>query len=446
MKTILILEDNDERISDFVKAVQQLGDDYELKFWRDAHSMCRECATFFPTTALISLNDDVNPATGNTRHSSKGAHVAKFLADFLPVCPVLLHSSNTNLLYSTYNEFRFSGWTVERLGSLGVDWIPKSWLPKARQILLQHGNTWKADLPFDNALRVERMMVSLDGLSIGDALGEMFFFNPRLAPDRLKTGELPDGPWFHTDDTEMAISIAGVVKSHGKVEQDALAKRFYRRWERDPDRGYGGMTRIQMREMATGENWRATSTRAFGGQGSKGNGGAMRVAPLGAYFADDLNRVANEAEASSVVTHVHPEGVAGTVATDLAAAMAWQLRAAEPAERAQKLFGAILQLTPESEVRRKIQLASQISEDTDPLQAAKALGRGELVTAPDTVPFCLWLAAYHMDNYPEAIGLTISVGGDCDTNAAIVGGIIANSVGREGIPQEWLGFKEPFIV
>jgi ADP-ribosylglycohydrolase len=206
------------------------------------------------------------------------------------------------------------------------------------------------------------------------------------------------------------------------------------------------MTRIQLREIAMGETWLATSTRAFSGQGSKGNGGAMRVAPLGAYFADDLNRVAKEAEASSVVTHVHPEGVAGTVATALAAAMAWQLRAAEPAERAQKLFGAVLQLTPESEVHRKIQLASQISENTDPLQAAKALGRGELVTAPDTVPFCLWMAAHHMDNYAEALGLTISVGGDCDTNAAIVGGIVANAVGREGIPQEWLGFKEPFIV
>ena len=50
---------------------------------------------------------------------------------------------------------------------------------------------------------------------------------------------------IHTDDTEMAISIAGILKSHARIDQDGLAKRFARRFEREPDRGYGSMTRIQ---------------------------------------------------------------------------------------------------------------------------------------------------------------------------------------------------------
>ena len=56
------------------------------------------------------------------------------------------------------------------------------------------------------------------------------------------------------------------------------------------------------------------------------------------------------------------------------------------------------------------------------------------------------VAAHHLDNYPEALALTISVGGDCDTNAAIVGGIVASAVGREGMPTEWLNAKEPFTI
>jgi len=40
----------------------------------------------------------------------------------------------------------------------------------------------------------------------------------------------------------MAISISWILKSHGYVHQDTLAKRFARRFERDPDRGYGKMT------------------------------------------------------------------------------------------------------------------------------------------------------------------------------------------------------------
>jgi len=65
------------------------------------------------------------------------------------------------------------------------------------------------------------------------------------------------------------------------------------------------MTRIQMRDIMGGAKWRDTAANAFGGQGSMGNGGAMRVAPLGAYFADDLERCATEARASSLVTHTH---------------------------------------------------------------------------------------------------------------------------------------------
>lgn len=41
-----------------------------------------------------------------------------------------------------------------------------------------------------------------------------------------------------------------------------------------------------------------------------------------------------------------------------------------------------------------------------------------------------------------AIGKTISAGGDCDTNAAIVGGIVALSAGRRNIPLEWLNTRE----
>jgi ADP-ribosylglycohydrolase len=79
-----------------------------------------------------------------------------------------------------------------------------------------------------------------------------------------------------------------------------------------------------------------------------------------------------------------------------------------------------------------------------PVEAvAKALGNGSLVTAPDTVPFAVWCAAHHLDNYVEAITLTISGDGDCDTNAAIVGGIVALSVGLERIPAEWRKEKEP---
>jgi ADP-ribosylglycohydrolase len=443
-RTILILEDNDERIAGFRNAVAALGPELDLKVWRDAHSMIAECEAFFPSAALISLDHDLNPAPGFIGDPGTGMVVARFLGDCLPVCPAVIHSSNTERVWSMHNDLRFGGWIVDQVGPLGTDWIGTSCLQRVRQILAKHTNTWNADLPTDHAERLERMRLSLDGLGLGDALGEMLSYQAHAAPKRLAENDLPPSPWFHTDDTEMAISIAAVLKSHGHVHQDALAKRFARRFERDPERGYGKMTRIQMREIIAGAKWRDTAANAFGGQGSMGNGGAMRVAPLGAYFADDLDRCALEARASSLVTHTHPEGVGGTIAVAVAAAMAWQLRETTQAARPRLLFDEVLRLTPESQVRRKIFLASHTPAETPMQDVVRALGNGSLVTAPDTVPFCIWMAAHHLDGFVEVLGKTISAEGDCDTNAAIVGGIVALSAGRETIPADWLKAREGF--
>lgn len=441
-KTILILEDNDERIAAFQSAVASLGSDYELKIWRDAPAMIAECESFFPSTALISLDRDLNPLPGATVDPGTGVDVARFLGDFMPVCPVLIHSSNTDRVYSMHNELRFAGWLVERVGPIGPDWIETSWLRTAKRLLTEHGSTWKTKMPTDHLVRVECMKLSLDGLGLGDALGEMLSYQAQAAPRRLTENNLPAGPWFHTDDTEMAISVVHILKSHGYVDQDALAKRFARRFERDPERGYGSMTRIQMREITAGAKWRDMAANAFGGQGLMGNGSAMRVAPLGAYFADDLERCAVEARTSSLVTHTHPEAVAGAIAVAVAAAMAWQLRDAPRADQTRRLFDAVLQHTPESKVRRGVFLASTTSPEIPAVDVARALGNGSLVTAPDTVPFCIWMAAHHLNSFVEALGTTISVGGDCDTNAAIVGGIVALSAGRKDIPTEWLKARE----
>src|SRR6266446_827761 len=342
MKTILILEDNDERIAAFQKAVAALGDGFDLKVWRDAPSMRAECEAYFPTAALISLDHDLNPMPGATVDPGTGVDVARFLGDFMPVCPVLIHSSNTDRVYSMHNELRFAGWMVDRVGPLDADWIESSWLRRVRELLAHYPNTWSANLPSDHTARVERMRLSLDGLGLGDALGEMLSYQAHAAPRRLAENNLPGGPWFHTDDTEMAISIVAVLKSHGHLHQDALAKRFARRFERDPERGYGKMTRIQMREIMAGAKWRDMAGNAFGGQGSMGNGSAMRVAPLGACFADDLEECAREARASSLVTHTHPEGVAGAIAVADAAAKAWQLRADTDPDRVRRFFDGVL--------------------------------------------------------------------------------------------------------
>lgn len=299
-------------------------------------------------------------------------------------------------------------------------------------------------LPENHAGRVERARLSLEGLAIGDAFGEMLACNCASARQRVERG-LMGGPWFHTDDTEMALAIFEALRSRGCIDPDDLALRFADRFRREPERGYGKMARIILRAILAGEHWQRAAAAAFSGTGSMGNGGAMRVAPLGAYFADDLETcLRSEAALSAAVTHAHPEGKAGAIAVAVAAAVAWRLRD-QPKERAAaELWQTVSDRTPEGETRIGIARARKLPFITTPQIAAKVLGNGSAVTAPDTVPYTLWCAARHLDDYREALVSTVIGDGDCDTNCAIVGGIVVLYAGRDSIPAEWREARERF--
>jgi len=244
--------------------------------------------------------------------------------------------------------------------------------------------------------------------------------------------------WETTDDTEMAIAIVDVLRRHEGIDEDRLAEAFAARFAADPSRGYGpGAVQI-LEKMNRGLHWRAAATTAFGGLGSMGNGSAMRVAPLGAYFADDEDRLVGEAIRSAVVTHAHSDGQAGAVA--IAAAAGWAARGGgEP----QALFETVLAATPDGPTRQAVERVARIPLDEHPLTVALEVGAGLKTVCADTVPFCLWAFARHLGDYPETLWATVSVPGDRDTTCAIVGGLAAALVGTDGIPPDWLTAREP---
>lgn len=286
-------------------------------------------------------------------------------------------------------------------------------------------------------------LIALDGLSLGDAFGQLMSVRARSIRTVLETQGLPSPRWIHTDDTQMAMAVVEELAAHQAIASDSLAWRFVRRYQNDPGRGYGKGLRMQMEQIACGDTWQAASTAAFNGRGSKGNGAAMRVAPLGAYFSGDLSRVVSEARESAIVTHAHAEGIAGAVAVAIATAVVTASRGSDVSRVCEKLWDEVIARTPEGETKEGIVKARSVPRHMAPDFAARLLGSGFLVTAPDTVPFALWCAARHLDNYQEAMISTVEGDGDCDTNCAIVGGIVASFTGIEGIPERWISAREP---
>lgn len=297
-------------------------------------------------------------------------------------------------------------------------------------------------LPSDPTARMTRALHALEGLSVGDAFGERFFVSPDVVERLIEARALPRAPWTYTDDTEMATAIVDVLEEHQGIDQDALARAFAQRYAHDPHRGYGGGAHGILRALCTGVSWRVASSEAFGGMGSLGNGGAMRVAPVGAYFADNLDALVEHACASAEVTHAHPDGQAGAVAAALAAAYACRWRAEREALEDQNLLAFVLARTPKSATREMLERASKL-DLREPVEVAMwCLGTGAKVTSADTVPFSLWCAARHLGNFEEALWTTVSGLGDRDTTCAIVGGIVALSCDPAAIPAAWLAARE----
>ncbi|MFK0025823.1 ADP-ribosylglycohydrolase family protein [Streptomyces sp. NPDC090798] len=277
--------------------------------------------------------------------------------------------------------------------------------------------------------RLDRALASLRGLAVGDALGSRFFV-PVNYP-LLRRRELPSGPWQWTDDTEMASSVVAVLARHRRIDQDALAGSFAE--HHDDDRGYGPAVNRLLRQIREGGDWRALASALFKGQGSWGNGAAMRIAPLGAWYADDPEQAVHQAEISAYTTHQHREAVVGAMAVAAAAALA-----ADPASppSAEALLDGVVALVPRSAVGAGLRRARDMLDYGDTATVAAVLGCGRRTTAHDTVPFALWSAARALGDYEEGFWSTVQVGGDMDTTCAIVGGVIA--AGKAGAPPaEW---------
>ena len=288
-------------------------------------------------------------------------------------------------------------------------------------------------------MSIERARLSLEGLSVGDAFGEQLL---HIGPEAraLALGQRTEPRrrmWGWTDDTAMALSIVQTLADRGVIDPDLLAEWFARRYQLEPARGYGRGAHQVLAEIAAGTPWSAAARRLFDGEGSCGNGGGMRAAPVGAFFADNLPIAAHQAALSAAPTHAHPDGVAGAVAVAIAAA---QVFAGERDPRA--LLETVHAHTPAGPTREGLRRAIPMLR-AEPVTVAAELGNGSRVLAADTVPFAVWCAATHLTDFAGACWACVEVGGDIDTTCAMVGGIVVGATGLDGIPAAWRAAREP---
>lgn len=217
------------------------------------------------------------------------------------------------------------------------------------------------------------------GAIAGDIIGSVYEMNNVKTKDfeLFSSGSRP------TDDSVLTVATMDSILS-GKPFAESY-KFWFRRY---PDAGYGG----NFRRWAMSEDMSPYS--------SFGNGSAMRVSPVGFYYAS-LEEVLEKAGESAAVTHNHPEGIKGAKATAAAIYLA-------------KTGSS------KKEIKEYIEAAFgyDLNASLDSIRPWYAFD----VSCQGSVPQAI-ISFLESESYEDAVRNAISIGGDSDTIACIAGGI-----------------------
>jgi len=252
------------------------------------------------------------------------------------------------------------------------------------------------------------------GAIVGDIAGSVYEWN------NIKTKEFPlfRKDCFFTDDTVMTCAVAeGILRGGGKDDFIDAMKELGRRY---PDAGYGGRF----------GRWIFSDDRRP--YNSYGNGSAMRVSPCAwtmdcGFFArtgtlPPEGRAA--ARLSAEVTHDHPEGVKGAMATADAVFLCRYWFGGWCGEDEEPIDG-----DPE-ECKRRVrehierEYGYDLSRTLDEIRPVYRFNE----TCQETVPQAI-IAFLESTGFEDAIRNAISLGGDSDTLAAITGSIAEAAYG-----------------
>ena len=218
------------------------------------------------------------------------------------------------------------------------------------------------------------------GALFGDIAGSKYEFNNI----RTKQFDLMSKDCYFTDDSVCTIAFMDWLL-HSKIRNDKAAIEYLHKWTRRyPNSGYGGRF------------WYWVNSNNPKPYGSYGNGSAMRISSI-AWVAKDLNELKELSDTITGITHNHPEGMKGalTIATCI--------------------FMALHNST-KNEIRKyAISMYPKI-EFFDYEYLRKNYRFDE--TCQGSVPQAIYCFLISNDFY-DCARTTISIGGDCDTTAAM---------------------------
>ncbi len=138
---IAILEDNQDRQAAMADCLADRFYNYERLFFKTSCEFIHFLEQHLSEIIVISLDHDLElkpHKNGQIIDGGTGREVADYLAGKTPVCPVVIHSTNSNAALGMEINLQEAHWKTKRVIPWGdLEWIPTRWFQAIRQAILE---------------------------------------------------------------------------------------------------------------------------------------------------------------------------------------------------------------------------------------------------------------------------------------------------------------------
>jgi len=278
-----------------------------------------------------------------------------------------------------------------------------------------------------------KFLGAMVGSALGDAAGYLAY-KYQQRDDLLTKIDSVERLTF-TADTVMAVAMAETLIENDGINTKKLGDHFLKHFESKPWQRQGAEPpEIYRIVEAEGVDYIFAARRLFEGEGSYGNGAAMRITPLGLFYYQDED-LYEKVKVSAEVTHTHPVGIDGAAVFAKALAKTVTLNPLRPFSP-QAFIEMLVDFSRTDEIKEKLAMIPALLErEVDPAEAVKKLGNSVIVQ--ESMPMALFCFLRYPHTYLETVLCAITHGGERDTMGIMAGALSGAYLGIDAISEEW---------
>lgn len=273
----------------------------------------------------------------------------------------------------------------------------------------------------------------LMGGAVGDALG---FTTENLSRQRIqkKFKRVTDyyvwpNHGYYTDDTQLTIMLAETLLEAQDFDAEIFRNKLAR-WWLVPPRLSGRSTKNAALKCLL--HFKET------GYNVPGSSGAMRAAPLGIFYRDNLDQLVAKTVECCKITHTNNSAIAGALTNASSVAYALKHETFDQSEYLTQLCEIVEEF--DRNLSNRLQELPEILDQDEDTALGALLTNSSITGSPigDITLTAVYAFLKFPNDFEKSVLFCVNAGWDTDTMAAINGNIAGAFNGLNCIPERWV--------